>query len=216
MLIFRSLFILCLALLQPAAALTLSGTARVVDGDTLVIGGEHVRLFGIDAPELAQTCERSGKAWPCGDWAKTTLEDRLKGRQIACRGNSRDRYGRLLATCDLAGADLGGALVRDGAAFAYRRYSTAYVAEERLAEAAGRGLWRGTAVAPETFRHAVPAPAQTGTGCAIKGNVSSSGRIFHLPGQRDYAATRIDPARGERWFCSPAEAEAAGWRAARR
>jgi hypothetical protein len=58
-----------------------------------------------------------------------------------------------------------------------------------------------------------PAPNQN---CAIKGNISSGGRIYHVPGQEHYARTRINPANGERWFCSRAEAEAAGWRAARR
>ena len=50
----------------------------------------------------------------------------------------------------------------------------------------------------------------------IKGNISRKGeRIYHLPGWSSYAATRIDTARGEQWFCSEAEAAAAGWRAAR-
>jgi hypothetical protein len=59
---------------------------------------------------------------------------------------------------------------------------------------------------------AAPAPG----GCAIKGNISGSGRIYHLPGQENYDATGINEARGERWFCSEAEAQAAGWRRARR
>jgi hypothetical protein len=52
--------------------------------------------------------------------------------------------------------------------------------------------------------------------CAIKGNISANGRIYHRPGQRDYARTRINPAQGERWFCTEDEARAAGWRPALR
>jgi micrococcal nuclease len=61
---------------------------------------------------------------------------------------------------------------------------------------------------------AASAPAQTGpNGCDIKGNISANGKIYHLPGSADYDRTRIDESRGERWFCSVAEAQAAGWRA---
>jgi hypothetical protein len=52
----------------------------------------------------------------------------------------------------------------------------------------------------------------TARACALKGNINAKGRkIFHAPGQRDYAVTAIDTTRGERWFCSAAEAIAAGW-----
>jgi hypothetical protein len=52
------------------------------------------------------------------------------------------------------------------------------------------------------------------TDCRIKGNVSYSGgeRIYHVPGQHYYDETIIDWTRGERWFCSEADARAAGWR----
>jgi hypothetical protein len=117
-------------------------------------------------------------------------------------------------TCRLGGRDLGQVLVRNGVAFAYRRYSAMYVPDEAKAQRDGRGLWAGSTQAPEAFRHPDSVVPQ---GCALKGNVSASGtRIFHAPGQKDYAATRIDPAKGERWFCSAAEAKQAGWRAARR
>ena len=58
----------------------------------------------------------------------------------------------------------------------------------------------------------LPAAAQTPP-CLIKGNISSKGeRIYHPPGCRYYNATVIEPAKGERWFCTEAEAVAAGWR----
>ena len=73
MLTLRSAFILLVWLAaQPAFAVTLSGTARAVDGDTLDLSGERVRLIGIDAPELDQSCQRDGQGWACGDWARIT------------------------------------------------------------------------------------------------------------------------------------------------
>ena len=107
-----------------------------------------------------------------------------------------------------------------GLALAYRRYSTAYAGQERSAKAARRGLWRGDFVAPWDWRRgkrlAAAPTARTGA-CRIKGNISRSGkRIYHVPGGQYYDRTRIDTSRGERWFCSEAEARAAGWRRAKR
>ena len=53
-------------------------------------------------------------------------------------------------------------------------------------------------------------------GCTIKGNISNNGKIYHLQKMASYAKTRITLSKGERWFCSEAEARAAGWRAPRR
>jgi hypothetical protein len=110
-------------------------------------------------------------------------------------------------------------MVAAGAAVAYRRYSQRYVAGEIQARAEAVGVWSGQMTRPEDHRHArnaartaAPAPS----GCRIKGNISASGRIYHRPGQRDYDATRISPAKGEAWFCTEAEARAAGFRPARR
>ena len=212
MLTLRSASIL-LAFAAPTDALTLTGAARIVDGDTIVVAGEKLRLSGIDAPEIDQICARDGSPWRCGAWARHELAARVKGAILTCEGDARDRYGRLLATCRVEGADLGARLVRDGIAFAYRRYSSAYVDDEAAASAAHRGLWSGEVEAPETFRHVSPNVVGD---CAIKGNISGSGKIYHRPGQRDYDAVRIDERKGERWFCSDTDAVSAGWRAARR
>ncbi len=195
-------------LASPAAAVTLSGQARVVDGDTMVIAGEKLRLHGIDAPELDQPCGLNGAEWRCGIWARDELAARVDGHEVTCEARERDRYERLLVTCRIGQADLAQDLVRDGVAFAYRRYSTAYVPDEAKAKREGRGLWAGEVALPETFRHPEPT-GQTVAGCAIKGNISNSGHIYHRPGQHDYDAVRIDERRGERWFCSEAEAQAA-------
>ena len=116
-------------------------------------------------------------------------------------------------------------MVRHGWALAYRHYSTAYVADEDAAHVAGEGIWRGTFDAPWDWRRgqrqgAAQVQSQpqavsgaTASQCVIKGNISSKGeRIYHVPGGEYYDATRIDTSKGERWFCTEAEAVAAGWR----
>jgi len=208
------------------------GRASVIDGDTVQIAGERIRLWGMDAPESAQQCTgRDGRSWPCGRRAAAALDDHLLNQTVRCTRKDTDRYGRTVAECFVQGQSVNRWLVRQGWAVAYREYSTAYVAEETQARGERRGIWQGTFQMPAEYRRAQrsrgaprstpPRPA-AGTpavrgGCTIKGNISSSGaKIYHSPGQRDYARTRIDTAQGERMFCSAAEAERAGWRAAQR
>jgi endonuclease YncB( thermonuclease family) len=217
MLTFRSALVLFLLAVAPVQALTLSGQAQVTDGDSLRIGGERIRLFGIDAPELAQRCDPSGRNWACGKWAKDTLQQIVSQGVLRCEAVEKDRYGRTVARCLVGQRDVAALMVRAGAATAFTRYSKDYLPQERTAKAEARGLWSGAVTAPGDYRQiakrSTPAPAD----CVIKGNISAEGaRIFHKPGQRDYAATKISPAKGEAFFCSEAEARAAGFRAAKR
>ena len=210
------------ALGEGSAGATLSGSARVIDGDTLEVRGTRIRLHGIDAPESAQGCRAGGRRWPCGREATRALSGRIGGRTVACEERDRDRYGRTVAVCRIGGEDVNAWMVAAGWAFAYRRYSRSYVAAETAAKGARRGVWRGEVVAPWDWRKgkrlAGAARAAEGKGrCAIKGNIGKGGtRIYHVPGGRYYAKTRIDTSRGERWFCTEAEARAAGWRKSRR
>lgn len=103
------------------------------------------------------------------------------------------------------------------------RYSSDYVAIEREARAAKRGVFVAENMPPWEFRaekwDAAPKPAQAGEkpACPIKGNISASGeRIYHMPWQRDYARVAVSEAKGERWFCDEGQAERAGWRKAAR
>lgn len=220
-------------LLSTGAAADIAGTASVIDGDTLEIHGQRIRLHGIDAPESAQTCRTAnGKAWRCGQQAALALSDRIGRRPVTCREKDKDRYGRIVAVCSAGGEDLNGWLVSQGWALAYRQYATDYVGQEASAQAARAGIWQGEFVTPWDWRRGKRLASETANenaavqerataggrsgNCAIKGNISSKGeRIYHVPGGRSYAATRIDAGRGERWFCSEAEAQAAGWRRAR-
>lgn len=207
-----------------AIGLTAAGPATsVVDGDTFVMGSERVRLWGVDAPEGRQVCQDGqGRAFRCGDVARQRLIALIGGRLVDCRERDRDGYGRMVAQCRTGGVDLGEALVRAGWAVEYRQFSRgAYTAAETEARRARRGLWAGRFEPPDHWRAEAraerPPPSEPPGICAIKGNINAKGRrIFHVPGQRDYAATAIDTARGERWFCNAAEAVAAGWSPAAR
>ena len=212
-------------LLVPALSLGLIAAApvtHVVDGDTFVMGRERVRLWGVDAPEGRQLCQdAAGRSFKCGDGARDRLKALIGGRPLDCRERDRDAYGRLVAQCRSGSVDLGEAMVRAGWAVEYRQFSRgAYGAVEAEARNARRGLWAGRFEPPDHWRAEARAepPALIAPGrCAIKGNINAKGRkIFHVPGQLDYAATGIDTARGERWFCSAAEAAAAGWTPAAR
>lgn len=127
----------------------IGGRAQAVDGDTIRLGDERIRLAGIDAPEHDQTCTQAdGSSWACGKAATTLLAETLRAGGVECNGSERDRYDRLVATCTIAGADLSAAMVRDGLALA----DWAYKAEEQEARSAGRGIWSGSFQTPRDWR----------------------------------------------------------------
>jgi endonuclease YncB( thermonuclease family) len=148
----------CLLLVGALAArpsfADVAGHASVIDGDTLVVAGERVRLEGIDAPELHQTCTAYGQKWACGRTSAEWLREYLRGRQVECIGHARDRYRRLLAVCYVGGEDLNERLVREGWALNFRHYSTDYLQAETAAKSAGAAIWRGEFEPPWEWRAA--------------------------------------------------------------
>src|SRR5262245_59802320 len=137
-----------------AQASDLSGVAIVVDGDTLTIGATRIRLEGIDAPETDQIClDANGHRWTCGIDARNRLAARIAGRQVNCRPNGIDAYGRTLGTCSVTGENLNDWMVQEGWALAYVKYSSAYRAAEEIAKLQRRGLWGGAFIAPWDWRH---------------------------------------------------------------
>ena len=125
-----------------------TGTARVIDGDSLYVSGVEIRLYGIDAPELYQTCIKAGRPWNCGADAAAALRTATSGRQVTCRARDRDRYGRTVAVCQAGGLDLGAAMIKGGFAVSYG----AYRADEQEAREARRGIWSSTFDTPSTWR----------------------------------------------------------------
>lgn len=208
-----------LAMTLPAgAAESRHGRAEAIDGDSLTLAGEELRLHGIDAPEWHQSCTRDGRENACGVAARDALTALLAVGPVTCHWEERDAYGRALATCLRGAENLNAALVAQGHALAYRRYSTAYVAEEDAARRARRGLWAGNFEAPAAWRarERRETPAAGSAGCPVKGNVNRAGeRIYHEHGTPGWRQVRIRPAQGDRCFDDAAQARAAGFRAPR-
>ncbi|MGU3398684.1 thermonuclease family protein [Brucellaceae bacterium D45D] len=145
-----SLLILVIGHLQKETSPTMSfqGRPRVIDGDTVIIEDVRVRLAGIDAPEMTQSCERDGAAYECGKEARNMLRRRIGGEPIRCDGHEKDMYGRMLARCYLGDTDLNGWMVQQGWAVAYGDYRK----EEVEAHANRRGVWAGPFEQPSSWR----------------------------------------------------------------
>jgi endonuclease YncB( thermonuclease family) len=207
-----------------ANAEAITGQVSVIDGDTIEIHGTRIRLHGIDAPESAQHCTANEKQFRCGQLAAMALSDKIGSQTVSCEARDTDRYGRIVGVCRASGEDLNAWMVAEGWAMAYREYSTDYVNHENAASASKRGLWKTEFMPPWEWRRVQRAEAaepkpQHGQQpeCSIKGNISRSGeRIYHVPGGQYYGATQVNTSKDERWFCSEAEARAAGWRRSKR
>lgn len=147
-----------LALILTAASPTwasepIRGTVSVIDGDTVEISGERIRLYGIDAPESRQNCTKDGQPWRCGQDAAFAVADKIGLNPIECeRKGKPDRYGRTVAVCRLNGEDLNAWMVSQGWALAYRQYSLDYVSKENEAREAKRGVWASEFAPPWEWR----------------------------------------------------------------
>jgi endonuclease YncB( thermonuclease family) len=227
----------CLIGIHAAHAEQVQAVPQIVDADTIYARSIKIRLGGIDAPEMDQVCiDSAGKNWNCGIDAKEKLQAFAHERPWVCDLTGTDVYKRHLGSCRIGGEDVSRWLVRNGWALAFRRYSTAYIADEDYAREQKRGLWSGAFIAPWEWRRrssativlgavAVPIQAQGRSlspvaaaqspdpGCAIKGNLKSGNQcIYHLPGGRFYDRLDMQRSASRRWFCSEAEAYAAGCR----
>lgn len=143
----RLLAALIIIFATPVVAQTMEGRASVVDGDTIEISGERIRLNGVDAPESWQSCaDGTGKEYRCGKDAAFALDDWLAAsRPTRCEFVERDRYGRVVGDCFRAdGSSVGEWLVRSGWAVDWVRYSGGRFSDaQEEASRAKRGIWRG-------------------------------------------------------------------------
>lgn len=214
-----------------AHAQVINGQASILDGDSFTMTGADIRLHGIDAPEGRQTCQRDGASWACGEEAASRLRRLVEGKQVHCTARDKDRYGRMVATCEADGIDLAGAMVSAGLAVALPEFSGAYLDAEARAKKHRIGIWGSQFAMPAAYRAANPrtqnrvpkqaaqratarpasrAQTYSSRGCDIKGNQNRKGQwIYHLPGMPYYDVTR-----SEEIFCSEAQAVAAGYRRA--
>jgi len=202
---------------------------RVIDGDTIEIeGGERVRYIGIDTPETVDP----RKPVQCfGVEAFNKNKELVEGKMVRLRKDitDRDKYNRLLRYVWVGDAFINLELVKQGFAYSYSyppdvKYQDQFVKAQQEARESKRGLWN-SCPAQDQSATSIVTPVQTDNStwqennsndsCLIKGNISSSGeKIYHLPGCGSYEKTKIDEARGEKWFCTESEALNAGWRKA--
>ena len=136
-------------LLLPQNGGEISGFGRASDGDSLRIGGERIRILGIDAPELNQNClTKDGQEWPCGRVSRDKMASLIKGEKITCESDARDKYGRMLARCRVKGRDIAKIMISAGLAVSYNDYRQ----EEARARADEKGIWAGDFVYPRQWR----------------------------------------------------------------
>jgi len=152
-LIFKIIFILFFFLFPYLFELQeIYGEAKVIDGDTIHIGKNKIRLHGIDAPETDQKCIINNEDWACGKNSTLALIEMIENHPVKCRINGVDRYNRFIAVCFSGKKNLNKMMVKNGWAIAYRYYSKYYIDEEFIAEKKKLGIWKGEFEEPYQFR----------------------------------------------------------------
>ncbi len=139
---------------------SLPGQVHVIDGDSLRLGGDEIRLWGIDAPEFKQVCRGKKGNFACGRDAQKQLRTLVQNASLKCKGLGRDKYDRLLAVCRNGKIDINAELVRGGYAYAYGGYG----AEEDIARAANIGIWVTENERPKSFRERTKAAVDLAPG----------------------------------------------------
>ena len=133
-------------------AKTINGKPRIIDGDTIHIKSNKIRLHGIDAPETKQTCEIDNEDWDCGKQSTKELKNLINNQKVECITNDIDRYNRYVAICYVNEININQWLVKNGWAIAYRYYSTDYIVEEKYAHDNKLGIWKSKFIEPYAYR----------------------------------------------------------------
>ena len=163
LILLSSVFVLNFLSLSSSEYKKIQGYAKVIDGDSIVIQNQKIRLFGIDAPEKNQICKKDGSSYKCGMRSTNSLKFLINNRKLVCSYKNKDRYGRILAECDLleawndndtyiASGILNNVMVESGFAVAYVRYSKKYLQSEKKAKNLKKGMWAGEFDRPEDWR----------------------------------------------------------------
>ena len=152
-LIFKLLILFYLFFNSASFAQTIiQGKAKIIDGDTIHIGKNKIRLHGIDAPEIEQTCNIKEKIWNCGLESSTELKELIAKKEVRCVVSDIDRYKRYVAKCYVNNLNINQYMVRQGWAIAYRHYSTLFIEDEVMAKKNKLGIWQGVFIEPYLFR----------------------------------------------------------------
>ena len=147
-----NLFFILISFSAVSSGKTIFGEAKIIDGDTIHINKNKIRLHAIDAPETNQTCNKNSKAWNCGMESTKFLKELIGNNKIKCTTKGKDRYNRFIGICYKNNLDLNSAMVLNGWAIAYRYYSKDYIEEEEEAKQQKRGIWIGDFEEPYLFR----------------------------------------------------------------
>ena len=130
----------------------IEGKVKIIDGDTIHIEKNKIRLHGIDAPEIDQICTIKDKVWNCGIESSFELKKLILDNNISCVVSDIDKYNRYIAECFINNKNINKLMVRNGWAIAYRYYSLDFVEDEKLAEKDKNGLWQGKFQEPYLYR----------------------------------------------------------------
>lgn len=136
---------------------------HVIDGNTLHNGKRKVFLYGIDAPELEQTCLKDQKVWKCGLLAKRHLRDLIRFQPVECKIDKIDKLNRYLSTCYVRGRNINQKMVRDGWATAYSKHTKRYAKDEEEAKYDRIGIWTSLFHDFESWRKLNPSPYEIRT-----------------------------------------------------
>jgi len=118
-----------------------SDEIKIIDGDTIHLNNEKIRFTGIDTPELKQTCSKNNEIIYCGIQARQLLINKIGKNKVKCVREGKDQYKRTLAECFVNDLSLSSYLVKSGYAFAYRKYSKKFIADEDFAKSNNLGMW---------------------------------------------------------------------------
>ena len=145
-------FFLILFISSNAYSKNIIGKAKVIDGDTIHISKNKIRLHAIDAPEKKQTCILDTEEWFCGKQSTIELKKLISGKIVKCKVNDVDIYNRFIAVCFINNTDINQWMVKNGWAIAYRYYSEKYIKEEMLARENKLGIWSSKFLEPYIYR----------------------------------------------------------------
>ena len=152
MLIFNFFLFFFILSTTPLDAKTLIGKVKIIDGDSINMNSDKIRLHGIDAPERKQRCIFEKKQWPCGKKSTIELKKLINNQIVKCIVKDIDIYNRYVATCSVNKIDINKMMVKKGWAIAYRYYSKDYIKEEEYANKNKLGIWKGKFEEPYLFR----------------------------------------------------------------
>ena len=195
---------------------------QVIDGDTLQIDGHLVQLYGIDAPELGQLCDRGDDLWECGRESALYLlkQVNFEGPPVRCtpwegEADLEVDTETVIGICQIGSKDVGLTMLNNGYALALPESFPDYRRAEAQARDAKLGVWQTDFVPPWQWREGRGAGTRASDRarkCTIKGVPGAAGeRTYYVPTDEEYAEVTVDPGRHGRMFCSDEEARAAGW-----